>query len=216
MLTGDIHTSWAADLPRDAGTPYAPPPVDRGYLPDGTGSRGVEFVTPSITSDNFNEIAGYPEGGSAGVETAILAENVHIKSCDLDRHGFMTLDITPERVLAEWFHTVTRVEPSTELHPFRPLRDAWVVAAGDNHLSQPPPTARQEVAANAEPQPAPMLDPTTGGPGGGSGGDTDDGAVEDVADLAATGGGTAALGAAALGLAAAVRLRNRRTVDAEG
>lgn len=216
VLTGDIHTSWAADLPRDAGTPYAPPPVDRGYLPDGTGSRGVEFVTPSITSDNFNEIAGYPEGGSAGVETAILAENVHIKSCDLDRHGFMTLDITPERVLAEWFHTVTRVEPSTELHPFRPLRDAWVVAAGDNHLSQPPPTARQEVAANAEPQPAPMLDPTTGGPGGGSGGDTDDGAVEDVADLAATGGGTAALGAAALGLAAAVRLRNRRTVDAEG
>lgn len=216
VLTGDIHTSWAADLPRNAGNPYDPV-TNTGYEPvAGTGSRGVEFVTPSITSDNFNEILAeeaqqsepFPEGSSLPFETGILAENVHIKSCDLDRHGFMTLDITPERVLAEWFHTVTRIEPSTDLHPFRPLRDAWSVAAGDNHLTLPPPTARQEVAANTEAQPAPMIDPAAGGPGGGSG--DGDGAADDGRDLAATGGGSAALGAAALGLAAAVRLRTRR------
>ena len=216
VLTGDIHTSWAADLPRNASNPYDPV-TDTGYEPvGGTGSRGVEFVTPSITSDNFNEILAnqaqspqpFPEGSSAPFEAGILAENVHIKTVDLDRHGFMTLDITPERVLAEWFHTTTRVEPTTDLHPFRPLRDAWLVEAGANHLAVPPPTARQEVAANDAAQPAPTVDPAAGGPGGGSGGDGGGGG-----DLAATGGGAAALGAAALGLAAAVRLRNRGAAE---
>ncbi len=214
VLTGDIHTSWAADLPRNAGQPYDPV-TGTGYEPGaGTGSRGVEFVTPSITSDNFNEIlaeeAGapepFPEGSSAPFETGILTENVHIKTVDLDRHGFMTLDITPERVLAEWFHTTTRVEPTTDVHPFRPLRDAWLVEAGANHLSQPPPTSRLEVAANEEPQPAPVVEqPSSAG---------DDAASAADPDLAATGGGSAALGAAALGLAAAVRLRNRGRQEA--
>lgn len=215
VLTGDIHTSWAADLPRNAGNPYDPV-TDTGYEPaSGAGSRGVEFVTPSITSDNFNEIlaeqAGapepFPEGSSAPFEAGILAENVHIRTVDLDRHGFMTLDITPERVLAEWFHTTTRTEPSTEVHPFRPLRDAWLVEAGANHLAQPPPTARQEVAPNQEPQPAPTVDPV--------GGVAQRAAVAaDDPDLASTGGGSAALGAAALALAAAVRLRSRERRDA--
>lgn len=219
VLTGDIHTSWAADLPRNAGQPYDPA-TNTGYEPaDGTGSRGVEFVTPSITSDNFNEIlaeqAGeqepFPEGSSAPFEAGILAENVHIKSVDLDRHGFMTLDITPERVLAEWFHSTTRTEPTTELQAFRPLRDAWMVEAGANHLTQPPPSSRAEVAPNEEPAPEPSVDSVTGGgsSGGSSGGDA--GAPDP--DLAATGGGSAALGAAAVAAAAALRLRRRSAVD---
>ena len=223
VLTGDIHTSWAADLPRNAGNPYDP--VTRtGYEPaTATGSRGVEFVTPSITSDNFNEIlaheAGapepFPEGSSAPFEAGTMAENPHIKMVDLDRHGFMTLDVTPERIVAEWFHTVSRVEPTTELHAFRPLKDAWMVEVGGHRVL--PVATRAEVAPNDDPAPEATVgsdDAGTSGAAGVPGGVG--GGVAQGSDLAATGGGSAALGAAALGLAAAVRLRSRSGDEAAG
>jgi alkaline phosphatase D len=50
VLTGDIHSSWAMDMPVDAS------------------SAGVEFVCPSVTSDGFYEAvrSSFPAGSPAG------------------------------------------------------------------------------------------------------------------------------------------------------
>src|SRR3546814_7935334 len=49
VLTGDIHTSWANDVP-DSAFPVT------GYVPGlGRGSMAVEFVTPSVTSANVDD-----------------------------------------------------------------------------------------------------------------------------------------------------------------
>ena len=47
VLTGDIHSSWAIELP-----PAPVPGVDSGA------SVGVEFACPSVTSDGLKEILG--------------------------------------------------------------------------------------------------------------------------------------------------------------
>jgi alkaline phosphatase D len=69
VLTGDIHSSWANDLPSSTYNSST-----------GSGSVGAEFVTPSITSPGLN----IPGGA-----TAIMAANSHIKYADLSRHGFI-------------------------------------------------------------------------------------------------------------------------------
>jgi hypothetical protein len=69
FLTGDIHTTWAADLPVDPGTYTGTPTA-------ASPSAVIEFVCPSITSDNLDEITGSPpRTTSQVVETGILLQN---------------------------------------------------------------------------------------------------------------------------------------------
>lgn len=85
VLTGDIHTSWAADLHWDISNPLK-------YNPITGGSVAVEFVTPSITSSNADAID--PSAQSAPlVHTVIRAVNPHIKYVDMYAHGYMILDL---------------------------------------------------------------------------------------------------------------------------
>lgn len=87
VLTGDIHSSWANDLPTstyNSGT--------------GAGSAGVEFVTPSVTSPGLS----IPGGA-----TAAMASNGHIKYADLSQHGFVVLDVNMSRTQADWFYVNT-------------------------------------------------------------------------------------------------------------
>jgi phosphodiesterase/alkaline phosphatase D-like protein len=61
---------------------------------NGDGSAlGVEIVTPSIASELV-----LPEASRALIE----AENAHVRYLDLAHRGFVVLDLTPERLLAEW------------------------------------------------------------------------------------------------------------------
>lgn len=92
VLTGDIHSSWANDLP---GASY------NGST--GGGSIGVEFVTPSVTSPGIDI-----PGGAA----AISASNSHIKYADLSQHGFVILDVNKLRVQADWYYVQTIDDPS--------------------------------------------------------------------------------------------------------
>lgn len=86
VITGDIHTSWANDIPT------------ANYQSNGNGSAFVEFVTPSVTSPGF----------PIGVGTSIIrAANNHIKYVNLDRKGFILLDITQTRIQADWFFVAT-------------------------------------------------------------------------------------------------------------
>jgi alkaline phosphatase D len=87
VLTGDIHSSWANDLP---GSSY------NGST--GGGSVGVEFVAPSVTSPGIDVPGG---------ATALMASNSHIKYADLSRHGYVMLDVNKQRVQADWYYVNT-------------------------------------------------------------------------------------------------------------
>ncbi|GAB4079566.1 alkaline phosphatase D family protein [Modestobacter muralis] len=93
VLTGDIHSSWANDLPTD----WARYPVDGN-------SVGVEFVCPSITSNGFKESLGNSAAAATATTAAFQAANPWIRHLEGIGHGFTVLDVTPERVQADfWF-----------------------------------------------------------------------------------------------------------------
>lgn len=83
VLTGDIHTSWANDLPLanyDSATHQ--------------NSVAVEFVAGSITSSN--ELPPLVSG------PVILQLAPHVRYVDLVQHGYYILDITPTRTEADF------------------------------------------------------------------------------------------------------------------
>lgn len=90
VLTGDIHTSWAMDLTEDPNNLVAYNPLT------GAGALGVEFVTPSVTSPGLDELSGVGE-------PTLMTQNPHMKYINLSEHGYMLLDITPERIQTEWW-----------------------------------------------------------------------------------------------------------------
>jgi alkaline phosphatase D len=103
VLTGDIHSSWANDIPADPGT----------YVPvDGANnSVAVEFVTPSVTSDGFAEILGGPQAAQAAT-TAVQGSNRHVRFLEGVRHGFLVVDVTPERVQTDYVYISDRLDPA--------------------------------------------------------------------------------------------------------
>jgi alkaline phosphatase D len=129
VLTGDIHSSWAADLTQD---PNNPDITTGGYDPaTGAGSRAVEFVGTSITSPGLPD----PNGSTAAFLRSV---NPHFKFVDFNQRGYMLLDVTPQRVVSEyWFvdtvasisniqtfgvafeaqHGSNRVQPSVQTTP---------------------------------------------------------------------------------------------------
>lgn len=93
VITGDIHSSWANDLPTSTYNSST-----------GSGSAGVEFVTPSVTSPGLDI-----PGGS----TVVMASNSHIKFVDLSQHGYTILDINKSRTQSDWFFINTIDSKST-------------------------------------------------------------------------------------------------------
>jgi alkaline phosphatase D len=105
VLTGDIHASFSCEVP------IAPVPGSTSYT-----SAAVEFVCPSVTSDGFYEVLGGtaqlagqpPEVVVAVTRQAIGAAqqlNPWLKFIDGVSHGFVVVDVTPERVQADFHHT---------------------------------------------------------------------------------------------------------------
>ena len=112
VLTGDIHTSWANDLPIS------------GYDPNtGANSIGTEFVVTSVTSPGFPISFG---------TSVIQAANDHMKWIDLTKHGYLILDVNKTRVQGEWYFVDDVTVPSTN----ESLGNAFYVGDNDNHLTQ--------------------------------------------------------------------------------
>ncbi len=105
FLTGDIHSSWASDVPRDAGLyPLLSPSV------------ATEFVCTSVTSDNIDDNHGAPPRTTSVVaETAIRTLNRHIKYCELDSHGASVLEVTPAGTQMDWYYLANRDDPASAL-----------------------------------------------------------------------------------------------------
>lgn len=97
VLTGDIHTSWANDLPSS-----------NYNSSTGSGSVGVEYVITSVTSSST------PLGVPSSV---ISAANSHNKWSDLTKKGYLILDINQERTQGEWWlcNTITESNPAISL-----------------------------------------------------------------------------------------------------
>lgn len=128
FLTGDIHSSWANDLPY--------PAEDTTLYPLLGGSVAVEFVGPSVTSNNIKDAV--PGGGQAGIaagETAaaaVQALNPHIRYLDFNNHGFMVVDITPARIQTDWWFISDRADPAATIEHAR----SWAVSTGTGVVHQ--------------------------------------------------------------------------------
>lgn len=130
ILTGDAHSSWAFDLAED---PFDPEGYDPGT---GRGSLAVEFVTPSVSS---------PSTFVPGEEDPDMLP--HLKFMDLLRHGYLLVDVTPERVQAEWYHVSSVLDARAD----EALAAMFQVRAGQNHLV--PADAESTPVAGAPPAP---------------------------------------------------------------
>jgi alkaline phosphatase D len=120
FLTGDIHSSWACDVPLDA-TTY---PV--------TPSACVELVGTSITSDNLDEITGSPpRTSSIAAENGLRADNPHIKYVELDSHGYSVVEATPERLQMDWYYLSDRTDPEAT----QQLGASWQTVAGSRQVT---------------------------------------------------------------------------------
>jgi alkaline phosphatase D len=199
FLTGDIHTTWAADLPLDPGTyTGSPTPVSP--------SAGVEFVCPSITSDNLDEITGNPpRTTSIALEQALLAQNRHIKVIELDSHGYSVVDVTGERIQFDTYFISDREDPEATqsfFAGFQSLKGSRTVT----RAAAPIPRDRPDRAAAAPPPRGGNGAATTSGSGGAASGSTSSGR-----SLPATGldAGLPALAGAGV-LAGLLRWRGRR------
>lgn len=120
VLTGDIHTSWAIELTDDPNDPASYDPAT------GAGAVGVEFITTSVTSPGID-----------GVDNSLIpvfqAANPHIKWADLERRGYMVLDLNRERAQAAWFHFDRVDVPDGVVESFA---RAFEVSAGETRLRE--------------------------------------------------------------------------------
>jgi len=122
FLSGDVHTSWAVDLRRDGAPPDSP-------------ALAVELVTPSITSENLDEHLDVPEQREDhDIEDEVRRCNPHVRWVDLDRHGYLVVEITPERVRGEWWFVESVRRPARGLE----LGAAWCAERGSPGLQLAP------------------------------------------------------------------------------
>ncbi|MEY4575975.1 MAG: putative alkaline phosphatase [Pseudomonadota bacterium] len=105
VLTGDVHSSWAMNVIDEPFNPAAYDPAT------GQGSYAVEFITPGITSP----LLAKPD---AEAWQPIALQQPHVKYAQLWRRGYMLIDVTAERVQADWYHfdAVDRPEPVSPTH----------------------------------------------------------------------------------------------------
>ena len=89
IVTGDIHASFANDLAR---RPTEPGAYDGET---GKGSLAVELVTPAVTSQTPSKPKDARE---------LMAQNAWMKHVDLDRHGFVLLDLDETRAQGAFFY----------------------------------------------------------------------------------------------------------------
>ena len=106
FLTGDIHSSWACDIPVTAGR----------YPADGIAA--VEIVGTSVNASNIDDIVKLPQrnGISQTAEQALMAANRHIKWIQFDHHGSCTVKVRPNEILAEWRFVEDKTIPNQPLY----------------------------------------------------------------------------------------------------
>ncbi|HEY1078207.1 MAG TPA: alkaline phosphatase D family protein [Fontimonas sp.] len=143
VLTGDIHSSWGNELYRDPGElvtlldNIVGDPLDLGLIK----ALGIEFVSPSVTS------GGLPAEATPLLQLAFRVVDPHIKYFDGDRHGYVLLDITPERTQGEWWYVDSILEADAGEY----FGAALYSLSGENRLRQASAPTEPQAAAPAAP-----------------------------------------------------------------
>ncbi|MFD4180838.1 alkaline phosphatase D family protein, partial [Rhodococcus sp. NPDC058514] len=100
FLTGDIHTSWACDLP-----------VDAASYPAGA-TVGTEFVVPSVTSPNIDDMLQVPpRTATVAAEEAFKAVNRHVRYVELDSHGYGVFEVARSGAQMDWYYVTDPTDP---------------------------------------------------------------------------------------------------------
>ena len=118
VLTGDVHSSWAWDLPRR--------PFDGYDRATGKGSLGVEFAGTSVTSPS--NLGRGPDGEKQLAD--VLASRPHLHYADGRYRGYFIVDLTRERLQADYFAVATIEERSTRERFVK----GFITETGRNHL----------------------------------------------------------------------------------
>ena len=137
VLTGDVHSSWAWDLPRR--------PFEKYDNRTGRDSLGIEFAGTSVSSPS--SLGSGPAGEKQLAD--MKAARPHLHYVDGRYRGYFIVDVTSERLQAD-FHAVRTVEERTRDEKFV---TAYAAPAGEMHLtvqSSPAPAKGD----SAEPAPA--------------------------------------------------------------
>jgi alkaline phosphatase D len=122
VLTGDIHTSWAMDITQEPDNPLLYNPLT------GAGSRGVEFVTTSVTSPGLEEILP-PTATAPELVNVLRLTNPHMRYIEGTQRGYMLLDLQPEAITSEWWYVSDVTVPDSASERFAA---GYRVAAGSN------------------------------------------------------------------------------------
>ena len=117
VLTGDVHSSWAFDLPRQLSDTYDPA--------SGRGSLGVEIVCPAVSSPSPFQGDDVPKRLDD-----LRARRPHLKFLDGRSRGYVVMDITRDRLQADWWFVPTVKARLPEQQFARGL----VCEAGSRHL----------------------------------------------------------------------------------
>ena len=112
VLTGDIHTSWANNLP---GENY--------NSSTGEGSLGVEYVITSVTS------LGFPFNLPSVV---ITGANPHVQWANLTERGYLILDVNQNRVQGDWYLCETVFNSNTDFE----RATSYYVNTGETYLQE--------------------------------------------------------------------------------
>ncbi len=96
VLTGDIHSSWAWDLPND---------VTQYDSATHQGSVAVEFITPAIASSDPD--FSFPFA-------PVKNSNHYIQYLDMVHNGYLILDVTPDKVQSDFYFVETTDSRNSE------------------------------------------------------------------------------------------------------
>jgi alkaline phosphatase D len=119
ILSGDVHSSWAFDVPRDPWNLYR--------ADTGEGSIAVELIAPAVSSEPY--FTGNQEGT---LGPSIRRSLPHLKFLEGEHRGYLLLDVTAARLEASWHLT-----PDVSLRsPETRLAATFVVETGSNRLTK--------------------------------------------------------------------------------
>ncbi|MEY4509201.1 MAG: hypothetical protein RLZZ450_1323 [Pseudomonadota bacterium] len=107
FLTGDIHTSWAFEVSKD--------PFDATVYDPAMGKPGfaIEIVGPSVTSQALED------SPLASIAPMLLAQaNPQLKYAEVTKKGYVLLDVTNERLQAEWYYVTQYKLPGDATETF--------------------------------------------------------------------------------------------------
>lgn len=135
LLTGDVHSAWVYDLPRR--------PFDQYDATTGRGSLAVEFVGTSVSSPS--NVGSGPDGERN--LAALRDARPHLHYVDGRRRGYYVLDVTRERIQADYFAMATVKDRRLD----EDFAGGFAAPAGQMHLTR----QATPVAPAPSPDPAP-------------------------------------------------------------